>query len=108
MGVGTVWIGCDLMIDGWWVEEWGKARRMRGLCTDLDGGTVGEGIGVRHAELDDVGSRLVEDADRLLGGVDATVARADERDEGALPSLLEVLEGLGDGQRLRGHGAGHH
>jgi hypothetical protein len=75
------------------------------LCTDLDGGTVGEGIGVRHAELDDVGSRLVEDADRLLGGVDATVARADERDEGALPALLEVLEGLGDGQRLRGHGA---
>lgn len=82
---------------------------VEGSRAHLDGGTVGEGIGVRHAELDDVAADLVEDADRLLGGVDATVAGADERDERALPAPLELLEGLGDGQRLglHRHGAGH-
>ena len=100
LGVGTVWIGCDLMIDGCWVEEWGKARRIRGLCTDLDGGTVGEGIGVRHAELDDVRYLVVKDRDRALRRVEVRVARAYERDERALAALLERGERRADGDGL--------
>ena len=79
-----------------------------GRWSYLDGGAVGEGIGVGDAELDDVGAGVVEDLERLLGGVEVGIARADEGHEGALAALLERGEGVADGDgldRLGGGGA---
>ena len=84
---------------GWFVDA-RRARRVEGVpdgaapreetrvvretrATYLDRGTVGEGVGVRHAELDDVRAGLVQDRERLLGGVEVGIARADEGHERA-------------------------
>ena len=64
-------------------------------------------VGVRDAELDDVRAGVVEDLERLGGGAEVGVARADEGHERALPARLEVRERVADARRLhrlRGRG----
>ena len=79
-----------------------ETRVVRGTrATYLDRGTVGE-VGVRHAELDDVRAGLVQDRERLLGGVEVGIARADEGHERALVAPLQGSEGLADGRGGRG------
>ena len=111
---------------GWFVDA-RRARRVEGVpdgtapraletrvvretrATYLDRGTVGEGVGVRHAELDDVRAGLVQDRERLLGGVEVGIARADEGHERALVAPLQGSEGLADGRGGRGSvGGGAH
>ena len=53
-----------------------QARTGRGL---LDGGTVGERVSVRDAQLDEIGATLLEGQEQRYGGLLGREARGHER-----------------------------
>mmetsp|Transcript_27463 Transcript_27463/g.81820 ORF Transcript_27463/g.81820 Transcript_27463/m.81820 type:complete len:237 (+) Transcript_27463:1031-1741(+) len=65
----------------------------RGL---LDGGAVGQGVGERHAELDDVRAARLQGQQGVHGALLLRVARGDEGDEGALLGGLARVKALNE------------
>src|SRR5262249_14145435 len=72
------------------------AARQRAHRGGLDGRTLADRVGVRHAELDHVGARLGEQRHQTLGGVQVGVAGRDEDDECGAPLGARAGKGAVD------------
>jgi hypothetical protein len=68
----------------------------RPLAGALDDGTVGHGVGERHAQLDDIGAGLGHGQQQVDGGARMGIAGGDEGDQRLAALGLEMVESGGD------------